>query len=420
MFLKNLPQNSPFRRPLLQVMTVNLHVKTVAADFDVSQETIYASHRSSVDANILMSMRSTPNVKRNRLPDEDLDLARTFMDEVFPQLSGRDFRVIAMTRNSVYAVYFGYCTDRDQVPLGQTTFNEKIFNKMKIHNTADSTICCYCRRLKTLEHVQPRTAAQEAEYGELVEHKERWFEQGRFFGERKNTLIDHKQRNVLIVVQDFTQLQLQGTFYQDFIVVFQEFDQEEASKLKTRMHHFVAPTTNTKNDGTFVIRVWLHMINEGWFYRYDTIEIFSDGAGKHFKTTAIMNFFAFMQMFLKKCIIYHFFESNHGHSVCDAAASHVKKAINVFQRDKGEAVRVPPQVVDVANGIKNHDAMIAPIQPDIIFPEFDTFHGIRKLRKFTFDEEYAYGYRISRLGHHEMQYPLMTESYADIFLNILE
>jgi len=48
MFLKNLPQNSPFRRPLLQVMTVNLHVKTVAADFDVSQETISVS----VDANI--------------------------------------------------------------------------------------------------------------------------------------------------------------------------------------------------------------------------------------------------------------------------------------------------------------------------------------------------------------------------------
>jgi len=42
-------------------------------------------------------------------------------------------------------------------------------------------------------------------------------------------------------VQDFTQLQLQGTFYQGFIIVFQEFDQEEASKLKTRMHHFVAP-----------------------------------------------------------------------------------------------------------------------------------------------------------------------------------
>jgi len=91
-FLRQLPSNSPFRRPLLQVMTVGLRVKVVAEDVGLSQETVYASHRERAAESILLSTAYAPKTKRVRLPQEDLDFAKVFMDEVFPQNSGRDFR----------------------------------------------------------------------------------------------------------------------------------------------------------------------------------------------------------------------------------------------------------------------------------------------------------------------------------------
>ena len=417
-FLSRLPPNSPFRRPLLQVMTVGLRVRVVAEDFGLSQETVYASHRERASESILLTTEYTPKTKRARLPQEDLEFARAFMDEVFPQNSGRDFRVINMTDDTIYAVYFGYCTDRDLTPLGQTTFHDQILKKLKIHRSQDSTICCYCAELKKLESQQPLSQAQMMKYQELLQHRMRWYEQGDFFKKKKNSLIEQRKADVLVVVQDFTQLQVQGTFYQDFIVVFQKFDDAEDAKMKTTMHHFVASGSNIKNDGTFVIRTWLHMLSEGWFDGFTTLEIFSDGAGKHFKTTAIMNFFSTIQMFSGIKVVYNFFESNHGHSVCDAAASHVKKAISVFQRDHNEAVRTSQQIVEVANTIKNHDAIVAPNNPQVELDDFKTFAGIRSQRKFTFTETHAYGYKLSKDLNHEDVYVLTAESYDDLFVDL--
>jgi len=152
------------------VMTVGLRVKVVAEDFGLSQETIYAAHRESLRQSILLTTHYTPKVKRQRVLQDDIQFANDFMDEVFPQLSGRDFRVINVTNDSVYAVYFGYCTDRNINPLGQTTFHDQILKKLKIHHSQDSTICCYCNDLKTLESQQPMTQAQIPKYQELLQH----------------------------------------------------------------------------------------------------------------------------------------------------------------------------------------------------------------------------------------------------------
>jgi len=395
-------------------MTIGLRVKVVAADFGVSEETIYASHRDT--SNPLLTTECSPRVKRPRILGNEITFANEFMDEVFPISSGRNFRVANMTDDCIYAVYFGYCTDRGVNPLGQTTFHDKVLKKLNIHRSKDATICCYCAQLDKLEMTPPPlTAAQTAQRLELLDHKTRWHEQGDFFKKKKNTLIEHRAGNVLVVVQDFTQIQVQSTFYQDFVVVLQHFDNLEASKMRTKMHHFVASGSNVKNDGTFVIRTWLYMVQEGFLEGFHRIEIFSDGAGKHFKTTAIMNFFAFLKMYLDIDIVYHFFESNHGHSICDAAASHIKKAINVFQRDRDEAVRTPQQIVNVAKGIKHHDAVVAPDHPEVELDEFKTFTGIRRQRKFTFTETHAYGYHLSKDAAHEEVYALENEFYDDLF-----
>jgi len=67
------------------------------------------------------------------------------------------------------------------------------------------------------------------------------------------------------------------------------------------------------------------MLDNDFFDDFTLIRILSDGGGKHFKTTAMMNFFGVVQMATGKTVEYNFFESYHGHSVCDAAAAHAKK-----------------------------------------------------------------------------------------------
>jgi len=60
---------------------------------------------------------------------------------------------------------------------------------------------------------------------------------------------------------------------------------------KREYHHFVAPTSATTNDGNFVVRCWKFMLDNDFFEDFTLIRILSDGGGKHFKTTAMMNFF---------------------------------------------------------------------------------------------------------------------------------
>ena len=79
---------------------------------------------------------------------------------------------------------------------------------------------------------------------------------------------------------------------------------------------------------------------------------------------------------------YCFFESNHGHSVCDAVAAHAKNQVNTIQRNEGERITTPQGVVQTVNALLSHIAMIAP--PNGQLPKFPTFHEITKGFKFRF------------------------------------
>ena len=63
------------------------------------------------------------------------------------------------------------------------------------------------------------------------------------------------------------------------------------------------------------------------------IYIFSDGGPKHFKINKTINFFHYLAKYFNIKIEYHFFESYHGASLCDAHAGHVKCAIRNIIRD---------------------------------------------------------------------------------------
>lgn len=410
--VQRMPHNNPARRSILQLCAQDVAVKHVAEDFRVSAETVYASLRD--DNNFLVDLKYTPGVTRKRVSDGDLEVAMLFMNEHFPITSGRDFRVVSITYDLMYVIYVTFCQDRCVGALGKTCFMEKVIAPLKIHHTTDSAMCKICKKLERLQNLQVRTQAQDEELAELYWHQSIWREQCEYYRLRKHLLAHRSKQEEIIIVQDFTQLQVQGTFYQDLIIAAYFYNENVVGRLACEVTHYVASSSREKNDVNFVIRAWANLIISGYFDNYKMITVFSDGAGKHFKATSMMTFMGWLKKTLKVELEYNFFESNHGHNVCDAAAAAAKRAINVYQRDTGIAVRTPEKIVDVIVTIKNFMALVCPQEPSEAVPEFETFKKIRTARKFLFNDTHAFGYERSRDGFDFASWPMDFTFYDNL------
>ena len=311
-----------------------LSAKTASQHFIVSKKTIYNAINDK--ENSLMEIKYKPQVKRVRTDDDQIEHAINFLDEKFPISSGRNYRVITKTKTCLYSLYFKHCEEIGENPVSQSTFLYKILNKLNIHFSDDTTICCYCHKLKQYEvKMMPLTREENAEKEKLGGHVNRWHEQMTYFQKKKREIAQNKNSNWVIIVQDFTQLQVQSTFYQDLIICIYFLDPTASDLLGRKYLHFVAPSSETKNYCRFVFATWKKFIQEEELDKIPFWFVFSDGGPKHFKLTATVNFFGFLQNLLNVNIEYNFFESNHGHSTCDAIVSQAKKKLEQFSKRRG-------------------------------------------------------------------------------------
>jgi len=100
-----------------------------------------------------------------------------------------------------------------------------------------------------------------------------------------------------------------------------------------------------------------------FFTNIETIRIWSDGGPHHFRVSANMWILTQLQQHFQ-CFffIYNFFIAYHGHSVCDAAASHGKKQVTTIRRNQQRPVSSPAILVEVLNTIDKHLAFSAQAQ----------------------------------------------------------
>lgn len=206
-------------------------------------------------------------------------------------------------------------------------------------------------------------------------------------------MVKNKNSNWIVIVQDFTQIQVQNTFFQDLIICLYFLDAKEKDGMGKKYLHFVAPTSITKNDYRFVVGTWMKFVEEEELDKVPFWFIFSDGGPKHFKLTATVNFFGFLQNYFNVYVEYNFFESNHGHSICDAVASQAKKTLNITQRDEDILINCSEQIVSVLKNIKNHNSGLAETTEHE--EKFETYHSIRSCHQFKFTETEAIGYYLS-------------------------
>lgn len=390
--INNLPKSSPIRPALICYLAQGVSVCEVASDFGLSTETI---RRAKKNDGTILQLQSIPNQKKPRITQDQEDAAIDFLDEVLPVVSGRDYRILKMTQEKLYELYIEKCNELGiENPLGKTYFFDNILGKQKLRKSKDETICSYCKDNKEFKKVpeNQRTNKMQETIQKTDEHIQRWYRQANYYKYIKQSIADGTLEKCILVVHDFTQIKAQGTFFQDLIICFYSRDPSSADNLQRKYFHFVGKESSTKNDIGFVVTVWKELIDENYFNDFEKIYVFSDGGGKHFKLTANVCFFGAVQKKLKIPIEYNYFESNHGHSVCDSAAAQAKKELNEHQRNNETRITTSQEIAVVISNLQNHEAFVTK-DLDIELEKFKTFNTIRSMFKFLFTDTQAKGFK---------------------------
>ena len=116
------------------------------------------------------------------------------------------------------------------------------------------------------------------------------------------------------------------------------------------------------------------------------IYIFSDGGPKHFKINLTINFFHYISKLFGIPIEYHFFESYHGASLCDAHAGHIKCAIRNIIRD-GTQIKSIEKFMEIIKEKKLKNSvfeMMVPLENSMVI-ELKKISGIKSFYKFVYD-----------------------------------
>ena len=257
----------------------------------------------------------------------------------------------------------------------------RILSTWSIWFSKDEIECPRCLNYENLLKIseEERTREQKNDIKTVETHKKKAKDQCLSYLKQKRELVNAQEKTVLIV-QDFTQLQCQKDSYQDLI--FTIYYIGENSELNHSFYHFVA---KSKNNNLFVIQTYKQVINLQELQNVKKLIIWSDGCRRHFKNSSMMIFWCVFRRITKIQVQLEFFESYHGNNACDAASAHIKKKLNVYQRDTRSILRNAIEVSDICSTVKNHKGFQGPTDVSGKI-EAKTFTGISHFYKFIPDD----------------------------------
>jgi hypothetical protein len=311
------------------------------------------------------------NVTRERIEN---DKYLEIIDDLLPTVSGRDYKVMKKTEEATYQDFLFRVEQRNLIPISIKTFR-KLLSGFKIHHSSKSTGCPVC----VLNNCLWEISNEEKEL--LTNHLSQTEKQITSYLEMKDSL----KPGEVIVVQDFTKIDISSSSRQCFCICIYSKEEE---KIKRRYLTFLGATQKVKNDIRFVVSSWLRLISQEFFQSFENIQIWSDGGPKHFKITAALIFFCVLQLETKKKFTYNFFTSYHGHSVCDAMASHIKKKLIKETLNYDLYIDSSEELISIMNQIEGYENKIIDIDEEK--QTCGTLKGIRKYHKFQFKKKRRY------------------------------
>ena len=217
-----------------------------------------------------------------------------------------------------------------------------------IRHNPERELCPHCEELNELNKRTTPLLPSEHEIKTRLERHQTIAKQQSLYYTTMRSNITEKQ---IICVMDFSLFQIANNNHQDLIITLinnkppkQEEKERKREKKTTKLnpsitspklkypqqpiyYHFFGEG-GLKNDICFVAEVFFnHLVPK--LMVYDEILFWTDGGPKHFKISPLIKLIHKLSnnQLKNKKISHHFFASYHGHSICDAAAAHIKFAI---------------------------------------------------------------------------------------------
>jgi len=120
---------------------------------------------------------------------------------------------------------------------------------------------------------------------------------------------------------------------------------------------------------------------------FNELLIWSDGGPQHFKIKKTSNFFSFLRGKYNKGIEYHFFASNHGHSMCDSHTGVGKQKLRREERSSQIQTKDLDAIADSYSQLKATTVFkLPPIdKTDTVSLSRDILsEGIKKFHEFRY------------------------------------
>jgi hypothetical protein len=310
--------------------------------------------------------------KGHSVGEKTLSHIQTFLNIAIPIKSGRYYRIQQLTNHGLYERYLNYCqaTKMDPVSISYFVFNV-LFHE-HIHHENNEQTCPICYEKGNLEELSEKQK-NKLEVHEFLISKQ-W---AAFEIDLKRVLTEP---GVILIVQDFTQIQIQEIITQCFIVTIYYFD-EKTNMLQAEYETFLSDKKIESNDIFFVATSYHHLLNHEKIINARELIFYNDGGGHHFKVSATVLLMLFLQFQYKKPITFNFFPSYHGHNVCDGAAAVVKNRLNVYARDY-KPIKTQDDIVGVIQGLAEFDSTIIHILRSPL--DVKTLKGIKSFHSLKF------------------------------------
>jgi hypothetical protein len=171
----------------------------------------------------------------------------------------------------------------------------------------------------------------------------------------------------------------QSLFVNDLIFTLYDADQQ---------HDWVnyISTSDNKQIYAYVEGSLFDFISTYIPHNVQRIYVFSDGGPHHFKIWKTVNLFHYLAKMFEISMEYHFFESYHGSSLCDAHAGHVKKAIRYLIRDGTKITTLDELMPKLKRlDLKNATFEVMKLLETTLIETLKKVPALKKLYKFVYD-----------------------------------
>jgi len=231
----------------------------------------------------------------------------------------------------------------------------KYLHTQQIHHGELFGVCPHCQWKPEMERSANAgfTMEEASEYYDLLRHWRNFPIQLHVYHLQKSAPADGQ----MILTMDFTKIDLVNHYFQDLIVCITK--KPPGRDVQQFYIHFLGQKRE-KNDVHFTLWVWRYLQQNNYFLGTSSIELWTDGGPKHFKTSSHIYFLSHFQADIAIPFTYNFFGSYHGSSVCDAVAAQAKQKIKEWMAVNREMIHTNTVLANIIGTLTGHTPIVLP------------------------------------------------------------